>query len=405
MALGQLRGPHAGRAACRARRRRCAISRRSASISGRPAARARARSPPGWRPSCATSRRPGATMLIVTHKGVLRASLVLALGWDMLGKPPVATSPTARWFTSWSPRGRPTFVAACRCARQRVSRGWRCLFWVQSLLGTGHLRRALAAGRRARGARRRRDPGQRRPAGAMARARPACELVQLPPVTASGVDFGELVDASGDASVTAALWARAAAPVVELARAGRGRRPCVTEMFPFGRRAFRGELLPLLEAARALRPRPLVARQRARRAGQQDRPDALRLDGRRLPRALRPRAGARRRAADRRSRPPSRPRPSSATASSIPASCSPARPCRRRMPRRRPPCWSAPAAVRSASGCCERRSRHGPLTRFASAPWLLVGGQNLPAEALAGLAARRCPKAARSRATGPTSRA
>ena len=66
------------------------------------------------------------------------------------------------------------------------------------------------------------------------------------------VDFGDLVDASG-APVTRSLWAerrRAAA------------RPCwpstrpqvlVTEMFPFGRRAFRGELLPLLEAARALR--------------------------------------------------------------------------------------------------------------------------------------------------------
>ena len=23
-----------------------------------------------------------------------------------------------------------------------MSRGWRCLFWVQSLLGSGHLRRA-----------------------------------------------------------------------------------------------------------------------------------------------------------------------------------------------------------------------------------------------------------------------
>ena len=32
----------------------------------------------------------------------------------------------------------------------------------------------------------------------------------------------------------------------------------MTEMFPFGRRAFRGELLPLLEAASAPRPRPLV---------------------------------------------------------------------------------------------------------------------------------------------------
>ena len=30
---------------------------------------------------------------IVTHKGVLRASLVLALGWDMRGRPPVRYDP------------------------------------------------------------------------------------------------------------------------------------------------------------------------------------------------------------------------------------------------------------------------------------------------------------------------
>ena len=29
----------------------------------------------------------------MTHKGVLRASIVLALGWDMLGKPPVRYEP------------------------------------------------------------------------------------------------------------------------------------------------------------------------------------------------------------------------------------------------------------------------------------------------------------------------
>ena len=33
--------------------------------------------------------RSGEDQLLVTHKGVLRASLVLACGWDMLGKPPV----------------------------------------------------------------------------------------------------------------------------------------------------------------------------------------------------------------------------------------------------------------------------------------------------------------------------
>ena len=35
----------------------------------------------------------GSDHVLVTHKGVLRASIVLALGWDMLGKPPVRYEP------------------------------------------------------------------------------------------------------------------------------------------------------------------------------------------------------------------------------------------------------------------------------------------------------------------------
>jgi probable phosphoglycerate mutase len=37
--------------------------------------------------------RAGRDAVIVTHKGVLRASLVLATGWDMRGKPPVRFDP------------------------------------------------------------------------------------------------------------------------------------------------------------------------------------------------------------------------------------------------------------------------------------------------------------------------
>ena len=81
------------------------------------------------------------------------------------------------------------------------------------------------------------------------------QLVQLPAVTAKDGDFGDLVDATGR-------------PFDDELRAERQRtllsllamQPHVvmTEMFPFGRRAFRAELLPLLDAASALRPRPLV---------------------------------------------------------------------------------------------------------------------------------------------------
>src|SRR3712207_7951986 len=82
-------------------------------------------------------------------------------------------------------------------------------------------------------------------------------LVQLPPVAAKDARFSGLVDASG-ASATPALHAERQRLLLGLLEAMRP-QVIATEMFPFGRRAFRGELLPLLEAAREFRPtRPLV---------------------------------------------------------------------------------------------------------------------------------------------------
>ncbi len=54
----------------------------------------------------------GRDHLIVTHKGVLRASLVLALAWDMRGKPPVRFDPDRALVHELSPSGTLTFVAA-----------------------------------------------------------------------------------------------------------------------------------------------------------------------------------------------------------------------------------------------------------------------------------------------------
>lgn len=131
---------------------------------------------------------------------------------------------------------------------------WRCLFWVQSLLGSGHLRRALllAEALAARGAAVTLVNGG--PAGPWS-APARVELVQLPAVTARGGDFADLVDAAGR-------------PFDERLRAERQRllldlmatRPhaVLTEMFPFGRRAFRVELLAMLEAAARHRPHPVV---------------------------------------------------------------------------------------------------------------------------------------------------
>ena len=130
--LGQLRGPHAGGAAGRARPG-CASWRRPGSISARPAARARGWWPRGSRPACASSPRPGRDHVLVTHKGVLRASLVLALGWDMLGKPPVRYEPERALIHELGADGRARVRGRAAAGRRSRDGTWRCLFWVQSL--------------------------------------------------------------------------------------------------------------------------------------------------------------------------------------------------------------------------------------------------------------------------------
>ena len=174
----------------------CASWRKLAWISGRPEARARGWWPIGSRPACRSSPVTGRDHVVITHKGVLRASLVLALGWDMLGKPPVRYEPEQALIHG---RSRPASCGSrprCRwpCSGERA---WRCLFWVQSLLGSGHLRRALllAEAFAARGGEvtlaNGGSPGPWAPA-------PGVRLVQLPPISArnarfrrSGGRFGE----------------------------------------------------------------------------------------------------------------------------------------------------------------------------------------------------------------------
>ncbi len=130
------------------------------------------------------------------------------------------------------------------------------LFYVQHLLGIGHLRRALylveglaAAGIEVTLV----SGGEQLPelAGAA-----AGRVVQLAPIRAQDAGFRALVDCDGR-------------PVGDALRAGRRQalldafaaaRPdaVIIEAFPFGRRAFRFELDPLIAAARARRPRALV---------------------------------------------------------------------------------------------------------------------------------------------------
>ena len=129
----------------------------------------------------------------------------------------------------------------------------RVLFWVQHLLGTGHLKRAAILAR---------AMVERGLEVILVSGGPPApwlvpkgvELVQLPSVEARDSSFAVLVDGDDrpiDDAYRVARRARLLALFADL-------RPqvVITEMFPFGRRAFRFELLPLLEAAGAARPRP-----------------------------------------------------------------------------------------------------------------------------------------------------
>lgn len=131
----------------------------------------------------------------------------------------------------------------------------RIFFWVQHLLGIGHLKRAATLTR----AFRRAGMDVTLVSGGdevadldLAGAR----FVQLPPVRASGRSFRILLDRTGREIDDAFRAARRDL----LIRAWRDCSPhaIVTELFPFGRRQLRHELLPLLEAARTEPGRTLI---------------------------------------------------------------------------------------------------------------------------------------------------
>lgn len=130
----------------------------------------------------------------------------------------------------------------------------KVFFYVQHLLGIGHLVRASRIARALA-----RDafdvdlvlggaPVPGLDAG-------AARLVQLPPVR-SAVDFGELIGADGGAMSDAAKASRRdrLLDAFDQARAD----ILLIEAFPFGRSQMRFELVPLLERAHAATERPLV---------------------------------------------------------------------------------------------------------------------------------------------------
>ena len=132
----------------------------------------------------------------------------------------------------------------------------RALIAVTHLLGAGHLTRAAAIADALAGA------GHEvtlvsggRPTAILPRGE--YRLVQLPPVQALADEFTTLRDASGLEVGPDYLSRRRTQLLAVLAET----RPdiLVTELFPFGRRALADEFLTFVEAANAMRPRPVVA--------------------------------------------------------------------------------------------------------------------------------------------------
>jgi predicted glycosyltransferase len=126
------------------------------------------------------------------------------------------------------------------------------LFWVQHLLGSGHLKRAATLARVIS------ERGLRVVIASGGTPAPwlvdGVELVQLPPVRASDLAFTSLLD-EHDRPIDDRFRAMRRDRLLALFQELRP-RAIITEMFPFGRRAFRFELSPLLEAAACARPRP-----------------------------------------------------------------------------------------------------------------------------------------------------
>lgn len=132
----------------------------------------------------------------------------------------------------------------------------KLLFWVQHLLGIGHLRRAVTLARALC------DAGFEVKVVSGGMSVPgldtgAAELVQLPSTRAVDVYFKVLVDEAGE-EIDEGWRERRRDLLIEIHD---DFRPDIilTELFPFGRRQLRSELLPLLDHAKAQNPAPLIA--------------------------------------------------------------------------------------------------------------------------------------------------
>lgn len=139
----------------------------------------------------------------------------------------------------------------------------RAFFYVQHLLGIGHLKRAATLARATAAAGLEvtlASGGQPVPALAAEAKLHGVRLVQLPPASTADLTFKSLVD--GDGKPVDDEWKRKRVEALLGAWGAADPHVLVLELFPFGRRQMRFELLPLLDAATgaARRPAPGAAR-------------------------------------------------------------------------------------------------------------------------------------------------
>lgn len=132
----------------------------------------------------------------------------------------------------------------------------KALIYVQHLLGTGHVVRAAALARelRNRGHKVTLVSGNSVPATLDVSD---LRIEYLPPVKATDATFGELVDKSGTQIDDA--WREIRAQQLQDICGTIDPDILITETFPLGRRQFAFELVPVLEAAKALPRPPLIA--------------------------------------------------------------------------------------------------------------------------------------------------
>ncbi len=125
----------------------------------------------------------------------------------------------------------------------------KIFFYVQHLLGVGHLRRAATLAQAFEKA------GFQVTLASGGRPLEGYRVLQLPPAS-SDAEFKQLLDENGNPVDDA--WKRRRREALLGAYAAAAADVLLIELFPFGRRQMRFELLPLLDQARAAPRRPLI---------------------------------------------------------------------------------------------------------------------------------------------------